>query len=174
MVFVSMLDIKVSFFFFFSSYIIVGCTVNYVIIPLPLDIWVVWNVSDLGHRPSSSKDAAFLVGPLGAGCFLTLIAWGQEVVSPSLPPLAHPPTTLHEKPSFEHYVSFCDSLPFLVDSLTASLPIIHPHPYKILASSHRFLRTAPVIIPGLLSPLTFDLTSGTQSHQKGLFYTCNN
>lgn len=45
------------FFFFFSSYIIVGCTVNYVIIPLPFDIWVVWNVSDLGHRPTSSKDA---------------------------------------------------------------------------------------------------------------------
>lgn len=102
------------FFFFFSSYIIVGCTVNYVSIPLLLDIWVVWNVSDLEHRLSSSKDAAFLVGPLGPGCFLTLIAWGQEVVSPSLPPLAHPPTIFHEKPSFEHYVSFCDSLPFLV------------------------------------------------------------
>lgn len=78
-----------------NSYIIVGCTVIYVIIPLLLDIWVVWNVSDREHRPSSSEAAAFLVGPLGLGCFLTLIPWDQEV---GVPFTATPSPSCHHRP----------------------------------------------------------------------------
>lgn len=47
MVFLSMLDMKVCLFLFFNSYIIVGCTIIYLIVPLLLDIWVIWNMNKL-------------------------------------------------------------------------------------------------------------------------------
>lgn len=130
---------------------------HHLIITLLLDVWVVWNVSNLEHRSSPSEDAASLPAPSGPGCLLTSWrgAWGWG--SPSLPPPGHPPAILHGSTQLWTWRQHMPLTSLPRESLTASLPVIH-----LLPTGFQLL----VVLPPYCScdhswtapPVTFDPT----------------
>lgn len=85
-----------------------------------------------------------LVALVGPACNLLTSycgAWGCGGPSPLPPPTIFPPASMKT-----HSLEYTTPFP----SRTASLPVLHPHSYSILASSCYSLHAAPLIALGLL------------------------
>lgn len=140
---------------FSDSYIIVGCTIIYLIVPLSLDTWVMWNMDDLEHRSNASEDTASLVA-VSAAVFshhphTTGPAGGRGLLIVSSRPFSHHPPWKHPPLTI---LSGYTTLPLLV---THSLP--HCPPSTLIPTGFQCLYSlpaAPMIILRLLLqwPLT--------------------
>ena len=101
------------------------------IIPLLLDLWVIWYVNGLEHRSCSHEDAASLRAVSPAVSLITLIPQGlQEWGSPHCPLQSILPASSIKTPSSDCHVRLCHT-----SSPYYSLPILHPHHCRIYRPS---------------------------------------